>query len=157
MAEDTTERPVSSTVSLRVLGQYVRDLSFENPRPGPVKSQPNIDLGIDVNVMTRDTATGVHEVSLKMTAKASADEATLFICELDYAGIFQIQGLSAPETEEVLLVECPRLLFPFARRVIADLTRDGGLPPLLVDPVDFHALYRRQKEQGSNDQGPTSA
>lgn len=130
--------------SLRVLGQYVKDLSFENPGHPPVQTQPNIDLGIDVGAAPHADGNGLFEVSLKLSAKASSGETVLFISELDYAGLFQLQNVPEGQVEAMLLIECPRLLFPFARRIIAEITREGGFPPLLIDPVDFVALYQAQ-------------
>ncbi|PKP81337.1 MAG: protein-export chaperone SecB [Alphaproteobacteria bacterium HGW-Alphaproteobacteria-18] len=143
--------------SLRVLGQYVKDLSFENPGHPPVQTQPNIDLGIDVGAAPHADGNGMFEVSLKLSAKASSGETVLFISELDYAGLFQLQNVPENQVEAMLLIECPRLLFPFARRIIAEITREGGFPPLLIDPVDFVALYqsqyRRAAERNQNGNG----
>jgi preprotein translocase subunit SecB len=130
--------------SMRVLGQYVKDLSFENPGHAPVQSQPNIDLGIDVSATPHADGNGLYEVSLKLSAKAAADGKIMFICELDYAGLFQLQNVAEDQLEPMLLIECPRLLFPFARRIVAEITREGGFPPLLIDPVDFVALFQAQ-------------
>ncbi|KCZ91776.1 protein-export protein SecB [Hyphomonas johnsonii MHS-2] len=129
---------------MRVLGQYVKDLSFENPGHPPVQTQPNIDLGIDVGATPHADGNGLYEVSLKLSAKATADQTVLFISELDYAGLFQLQNVAEDQLEPMLLIECPRLLFPFARRIIAEITREGGFPPLLIDPVDFVQLYQAQ-------------
>lgn len=143
--------------SLRVLGQYVKDLSFENPGHPPVQTQPNIDLGIDVGAAPHADGNGLFEVSLKLSAKASSGDTVLFISELDYAGLFQLQNVPENQVEAMLLIECPRLLFPFARRIIAEITREGGFPPLLIDPVDFVALYqsqyRRAAERAQNGNG----
>ena len=136
------EKP--SAPVMRVLGQYVKDLSFENPGHAPVQSQPNIDLGIDVGATPHADGNGLFEVSLKLSAKALADGKVMFISELDYAGLFQLQNVAQEQLEPMLLIEAPRLLFPFARRIIAEITREGGFPPLLIDPVDFVALYQAQ-------------
>lgn len=130
---------------MRVLAQYIKDFSFENPGTARAQTQPNIDLGIDVGATPHKDGQNMFEVSLRMQAKASAGDAVLFILELDYAGLFQFESSNMAELEPILLIECPRLLFPFARRVISDITRDGGFPPLLVDPIDFIGLYRSQK------------
>ena len=135
--------------AMRVLGQYIKDLSFENPGVGPVQSQPNIDLGIDVGATPHADGNGLYEVSLKLSAKATAEQSVLFICELDYAGLFQIQNAQQGQMEPMLLIECPRLLFPFARRIIAEITREGGFPPLLIDPVDFVQLYQSQYQRAA--------
>lgn len=144
---------------LRVMAQYVKDLSFENPGHPPVQSQPNIDLGIDVSATPHRDGNGMFEVSLKLSAKALAAETVLFICELDYAGLFQLQNVPENQVEPMLLIECPRLLFPFARRIIAEITREGGFPPLLIDPVDFVALYQAQYRRAAEqrNQAPPGA
>jgi preprotein translocase subunit SecB len=125
----------------------VKDLSFENPGNRSSDGRPNIDLGIDVSAMPHEQGNGIYEISLKLTAKAHTEDTTLFLIELDYGGLFQCVDMTEEETEASLLIECPRLLFPFARRLIADVTREGGFPPLLIDPVDFVQLYRQQKQQ----------
>lgn len=132
---------------LRALSQYVKDLSFENPGNRAGEARPNIDLGIDVSAMPHEQGNGVYEVSLKLKARAHAEETTLFLLELDYAGLFQVVGMPEKDAEAALLIECPRMLFPFARRLIADVTREGGFPPLLIDPVDFVQLYRSQMQR----------
>ncbi|MGY6660712.1 MAG: protein-export chaperone SecB [Glycocaulis sp.] len=142
--------------SVRILGQYVKDLSFENPgAPDTLRgstSQPNIDLGIDVRVRALDAES--FEVELLLSAKAQRDNATLFVCELSYAGLFQIRGMDEQAREAFLLVEAPRLTFPFAREIVASATQNGGFPPLMLEPVDFASLYRQQLAQraqgGSN-------
>lgn len=133
---------------LRVLAQFTKDLSFENP--GVLSSQqgqgsPEIELGIDVRVEPGPAAEAVYGVDLKLSAKAKREDKVVFIAELIYTGIFQLQGLNGRDPEPLLLIECPRLLFPFARRIIAEVTRDGGHPPLLIDPIDFVSLYQKQK------------
>ncbi|MBO6730167.1 MAG: protein-export chaperone SecB [Maricaulis sp.] len=132
--------------SLRILTQFIKDLSFENPSfTEATRSQkpPNIDLGIDVQARTLSPDT--YEVTLNFSARAVAeDEAVVFIAELAYAGVFQMANISDADREPFLLIECPRMIFPFARRILADVTRDGGFPPLMLDPVDFANLYRAQ-------------
>jgi len=139
--------------TLRALSQFVKDLSFENPANPLPDGQPNIDIGIDVSAAPRDDGQGVFETSLKLTAHAHIGEATLFLMELDYCGLFQVLGLSQQDTEAALLIECPRMLFPFARRLVADITREGGFPPLLIDPVDFVHLYRQQRQRQDQEGG----
>lgn len=143
--------------ALRVINQFVRDLSFENPSNRALEQQPNIELGIDVGATPHATAANTYEVYLKMNATAKAGETTLFMCELDYAGLFQLQGVPENQVEPMLLIECPRLLFPFARRIIAEITREGGFPPLLIDPVDFVGLYQNQRNQGAAGAAPQTA
>jgi preprotein translocase subunit SecB len=135
---------------LRVLAQYVKDLSFENPNAAsgsrPNETAPAIDMGIDVNARSLDQP-DTYEVDLRIGAKAARGDEVMFITELVYSGVFQFVNVSEPDVEPLLLIECPRLLFPFSRRVIAELTREGGYPPLLIDPIDFGALYRTQLAQ----------
>ncbi len=143
------QQPTGSGPQLRALSQYVKDLSFENPGNRSSDGRPNIDLGIDVSATPHEQGGGIYEISLKLNAKAHTEDSTLFLIELDYGGLFQCVDMTEDETEASLLIECPRLLFPFARRLIADVTREGGFPPLLIDPVDFVQLYRQQKQQES--------
>ncbi len=145
----------ATPAGLRVLAQYVKDLSFENPGHSPVQTQPNIDLGIDVGATPHADGNGLYEVSLKLSAKAVADSTVLFITELDYAGLFQLQNVPQDQLEPLLLIECPRLLFPFARRIVAEITREGGFPPLLIDPVDFVQLYQQQYRRAQEAGGQT--
>ena len=133
-------------LSLVVNAQYVKDLSFENPRaPASLvatKEQPQIDVNVNVNA--RGLQPGVFEVTLSIRADAKIGGEPAFIAELEYAGVFTVAGAPEDVLRPVLLIECPRLLFPFARRVVADVTRDGGFPPLFLNPIDFVSLYRRQ-------------
>jgi preprotein translocase subunit SecB len=156
-ANPTPEDKAPAAPSLRVLGQYVKDLSFENPGHPPVQTQPNIDLGIDVGAAPHADGNGLFEVSLKLSAKAVAGETTLFITELDYAGLFQLSNVTEKQVEPMLLIECPRLLFPFARRIIAEITREGGFPPLMIDPVDFVQLYQAQYRKAAERAGTPAA
>ncbi|CAN7478146.1 protein-export chaperone SecB [Phenylobacterium sp. LjRoot225] len=134
---------------IRILAQFVRDFSFENPRaPDALRAgavQPQIDLGVEMNARGRDD--GLYEVDLKLSARASRDDGPLFVVELLYGGVFQIGGVSAEDLEPVLLIECPRYLFPFARRIIADITSEGGYPPFLLDPIDFAGVYAARKNE----------
>lgn len=144
---DTPEQP--ATQSLAVNGQYIKDLSFEVPNAPAIFSElrqaPEIPIGIDINVARlQDT---VFEVTLAITIEATVAEKAAFILELSYAGIFTLQGVPDEHIQPVLLIECPRMLFPFARNIIATLTRDGGFPPLMMQPIDFVALYRQRMEQ----------
>ncbi|HEY8573576.1 protein-export chaperone SecB [Phenylobacterium sp.] len=139
---------------IRVLAQFIRDLSFENPRaPETLRqggAQPQIDLGVEMNARGRED--GLFEVDLKLSAKATREDGALFVVELLYGGVFQVAGVPAEEVEPVLLIECPRFLFPFARRIIADVTSEGGYPPFLLDPIDFAGVYAARKAQGGAEQ-----
>lgn len=132
---------------ITVLGQFVKDLSFENPGVSGQRSQaqPQIQVGIDVQV--RPLANDQFEVGLRCMIDAKAGELPVYVVELVYAGIFQIRNLPPEAQQPFLLIEAPRMLFPFARRIIADATRDGGYQPLMLDPIDFAALYRQQLER----------
>lgn len=134
---------------IRVLAQFIRDLSFENPRaPEALRAgatQPQIDMGVEMNARGRED--GFFEVDLKLSARAAREDGPVFHIELLYGGVFQIEGVSAEDLEPVLLIECPRFLFPFARRVISDVTSDGGFPPFLLDPIDFAGVYAARKAQ----------
>ena len=133
---------------IRILAQFIRDLSFENPRaPESLRAagaaQPQIELGVEMNARARDD--GLYEVDIKLSAQAGRDDGTLFVVEILYGGLFQIGGVDQADIEPVLLIECPRYLFPFARRIIADLSSEGGFPPFLLDPIDFAAVYQARK------------
>jgi preprotein translocase subunit SecB len=132
--------------SLQVLAQYVRDLSFENPGIGQPVQQPRIDLNVDLQA--RRAEGGQYEVTLKLRVNAAQDTRTLFLLELAYAGAFILRGVPEESIQPVLLIECPRILFPFARRIVADVVRDGGMPPLMIEPIDFAALYRAKMLEG---------
>jgi preprotein translocase subunit SecB len=136
---------------IRVLAQFIRDLSFENPRaPDSLHSsqaQPQIDMGVEMSAAGR--IDGLFEVDLKLTAKAQRENETVFAIELVYGGLFAVNGVAEEDLEPVLLIECPRFLFPFARRLIADLSTEGGFPPFLLDPLDFAAIYAARKAAGA--------
>ncbi len=137
-----------TTPQIRILGQYVKDLSFENPAaPDSLRSglpSPQIDLNLGVGATTRND--GSYEVSLTVRAEAKRDDTVVFIIELAYCGWFQFQNAPENLLEPLIRVEAPRMLFPFARRILADTTRDGGFPPLFLEPIDFGALYLSQKQ-----------
>ncbi|MCA3248554.1 MAG: protein-export chaperone SecB [Azospirillum sp.] len=131
-----------------VLAQYLKDLSFESPRAPDVflAQGANPQVSADVKTEARPLADGVYEVELLIAAKAAAGDDVVFQIECLYAGVFQVQGVPQEHLGPFLMIECPRLLFPFARNVVADATREGGFPPLMLQPVDFVELYRRRAE-----------
>jgi preprotein translocase subunit SecB len=137
--------PEGQPPQLNVLVQYTKDLSFENPNAprslGPQQQQPAIN--IQINVAANNLADNDYEVTLSIEGKAENDGNILFNFELVYAGVFRIQNVPQENLHPVIMIECPRLLFPFAREIIATSVRDGGFPPLLLDPVDFVGLYRQ--------------
>lgn len=141
---------------INVLGQYVKDLSFENPNaPGSLRAPgKNPNIQINFNVQANQIEDGVFEVGLSLEANAKNDDGNLYALELVYAGVFRLKDLPEQAVRPVLFIECPALLFPFVRRMVSDLTREGGYPPLALDPIDFAALYRQRLAQ---DQGQQEA
>ena len=139
----------SQEPGIRILAQFIRDLSMENPRAPealrPSQNQPQIDLNVEMNARGRED--GLFEVDLKLSATANRSDGPLFVVELLYGGVFQIAGVAPDEMEPVLLIECPRYLFPFARRIIAEVSSEGGFPPFLLDPIDFAGVYAARKAQ----------
>ena len=148
MATQPQDNAQQQGPAIRVLNQYIKDLSFENPGAS-VQEQPNIELNIDVKATPTKANDGVFEVVLKLKARAGTQDTALFLVEMDYGGLFQLQGFPQADMEPILLIECPRILFPFARRIIADISAEGGFPPLRIDPVDFGALYSTQKQRAA--------
>lgn len=144
-------QPQGGQPSLNVLAQYIKDLSFENPNaprslaPLPEGQHPAINIQINVNA-TPLAETDI-EVELKLEGKAEAGGNVLFSFELVYAGIFRVQNVVQTDVQPLVMIECPRLLFPFAREIVANAVRNGGFPPLLIDPVDFAGLYRQRMNE----------
>jgi preprotein translocase subunit SecB len=132
--------------------QYTKDLSFEVPGAPEIfvqlKEQPRVDLSLDVQARPLDDQPNVFEVALQIRADAKVGATACFIAELSYCGVFTV-NVPQEHLEPVLLVECPRLLFPFARNILADITRDGGFPPVLLAPIDFVALWQSRRGQGA--------
>lgn len=137
------------TPRMTIVSQYIKDLSFENPRPLGLhprgSARPNIAVRVDV--AAGDVGRERYEVTLSVHVEAKTEEETDFVAELSYGGLFEISGVPPEALQAILMIEGPRLLFPFARRIVADVTRDGGLPPLMIDPIDFAALFRHRLEQ----------
>ena len=143
---------------IQVHAQYVKALSFENPEaPHSLANQgtaPNIEVSVDVGA--RGLAPSQFEVELRITAHASQAEKKAFVVEVLYAGVFTMHNVPDQQLKEACLIEGPRLLFPFARRIVADATRDGGFPPLLLEPIDFVALYMQSAADGAGGEGGNS-
>jgi preprotein translocase subunit SecB len=153
---DTPHLPgsdVGAAPNLQIVAQYLKDLSFENYNAPQSLMQsgeaPQIEVSVDLEAQT--LADDLYEVELTITATAERDDQKVFLVEVVYSGLFQIQNVDEAALRPVCLIECPRLLFPFARRIIADATRDGGFPPLLVDPIDFFRLYRERYGDGAGE------
>ncbi len=138
-----------SQPSMKILGQYTKDFSFENPNaPQSLAPQPKQpDINIAVNVNARNLATNDFEVELHLDAKTMSDGKVMFAAELLYAGIFRLENFPQNLLHAAVLIECPRMLFPFARQIMAEATRNGGFPPLMLDPIDFAAMYQRRVAQ----------
>lgn len=149
----------SGMPQISVMTQYTKDFSFENPK-APDSLMPRDkppEIQINVNVGHRPFSDTDHEISLVIAARARHGEDVLFSAELDYAGLFRIENVTPETLYPVLMIECPRLLFPFARQIVSDATRAGGFPPLMIDPIDFVALYQthiaRLQQQMHEQQG----
>jgi preprotein translocase subunit SecB len=148
-AAQTPDPAAGSPPQLNVLAQYIKDFSFENPNaPRSLSSggqQPQI--GIQIKVDAAPIADTDVEVSLKLEGKAEIGGSLMFAFDLTYAGVFRIRNVPQDSMNALVLIECPRLLFPFAREIVATTVRNGGFPPLLLDPVDFVGLYRQRMSQ----------
>jgi len=132
--------------SMRILGQYLKDLSFENPHApqslAPQKAQPEINISINVNA--RNLAPSDFEVELHIDAKATSENRVIFAAEILYAGVFRLENFPQNMLHPAVLIECPRMLFPFARQILGEATRNGGFPPLMLDPIDFAGMYQKR-------------
>lgn len=135
--------------SLNVLGQYVKDFSFENPNApqslAPSQEQPQ--LSVQINVGVAQPAATDYEVTLKLEGKAESQGQVLFVFDLTFCGMFRIQNIPQEHVQPMVMIECPRLLFPFAREIVATAVRNGGYAPFLLDPVDFVSLYHQRLAQ----------
>ncbi|MDB5452794.1 MAG: protein-export chaperone SecB [Caulobacteraceae bacterium] len=138
---------------IRIVRQFIRDVSFENPRAPEslvAEGQPQIEMGVELNARGRDD--GLFDVELKLTASAKRGDDAAFHVEVVNAGLFQIMNAPPEMVEPLLLIECPRYLFPFSRRLISDLVTEGGFPPLQLDPIDFAAVYASRQQQMAQQQ-----
>jgi preprotein translocase subunit SecB len=146
--------------NLGLVAQYVKDLSFENPgAPASLRTrsanQPNINITIGVNTLPMQN--NEFETELRIDARAADGQTVLFALELVYAGTFRYANISAENLKPLAMIECPRLLFPFARQIVAEVSRNGGFPPLLIDPVDFATMYRQNQQQTGTTTQPAPA
>jgi preprotein translocase subunit SecB len=147
-AADATEG--QTQVKMQILGQFIRDMSFENilsQKPVEGQVQPDIQVQVSIDAKKRDEPRYEVVTKFKITSTNKEGGETLFLMELDYAGLFAIEGVPDNQLHPFLLIECPRMLFPFVRRIVSDVTRDGGFPPLNLDNIDFIKLYRQTLEQ----------
>lgn len=144
--------------NLQVAGQYIKDLSFENPGAiSGITDRPQIELAVDLNA-SRLAAQDMFEVELKIRVDAKNEGKPLFLLELTYAGAFRLTNVPDTGTQQlILLIQAPHMLFPFVRRIVADVVRDGGMPPLMIEPIDFMALYQARVAQAASQQPQGSA
>jgi preprotein translocase subunit SecB len=156
MADETTPEFTPETLAngednapaIGLISQYVKDLSFENPNaPAIYQVQDAPQLDVQFNIGADNVGDGLYEVTLKIDITSKTGELVGFVVELKYAGLFGVRNVPDDQLQPFFLAEAPRILFPFARRVVADMVRDGGFPPLLLDPIDFGALYLQQAQQ----------
>jgi preprotein translocase subunit SecB len=146
---DTTAATPPQQMRMQVLSQYIRDMSFENAAIQKGVSgtdiQPEVQLAVSLDARKRSVANQYEVISkYKLSSRNKANGETLFLLELEYGGNFLIEGVADDQLHPFLLIECPRILFPFVRRLIADITREGGFAPVVIDSVDFLALYRQE-------------
>ncbi len=136
-------------MQIQVIGQYIKDLSFENPSIGKlqIKQGENPSVELEVNVDAQRMTGDVYESAILFTATTSHSGGKIYVLELVYAGLFRLQNVPPQALEPFMLINCPTLLFPFLRRIVADITREGGFPPLWLDPVDFGALFMRRQQE----------
>ena len=150
-----TAQPDDGTPTINALAQYTKDLSFENPNAPrslqPQESGPQIN--IQVNVNAKQIAEVDFEVELTLEGDAKIAGEVLFAFELTYAGIFRMRNIPQDQLHPAVMIECPRLLFPFARQIVAEAVRNGGFPPLYIDPIDFVGLYRQKAMEAQAQQG----
>ncbi len=145
-------------VQVRVLSQYVKDLSFENPSIGKqmLAQGENPNLTVEVNVNAQRLGDSVYESAITLKAQCTAKAGVLYDFEIVYGGLFDLQNMPEQVLEQFLLVNCPALIFPFLRRMAADVTREGGFPPLLLDPIDFATLYLQRRNQAGIEGAPVA-
>ena len=155
---DEAAQPQAAAPQMRVLGQFVRDMSFENimaQKGAPADVQPDVQVQVNLDAKKRG-AEHQYETAIKLnvTSKAKDGDATLFLLEIDYVGIFHIENVPEEQLHPFLLIECPRMIFPFLRRVVSDVTRDGGFPALNLENIDFMSMYRNEVAKRQAEQTP---
>jgi len=149
-AKDAAGSAEPIPMQAQVVGQFIRDLSFENPNVHKLidglSESPNLKLEVNVNA-ERMKQPDLYESNIHFTASATNKDGTIYILECVYGGIFRLQNVPEQALEPFLLINCPTILFPFLRRLVADVTREGGFPPLLLDPIDFASLFMRRQQE----------
>ena len=141
--------PEGAPSGIFINAQYLKDLSFENPNPLDAykKNDEKPEIQVNIHTAVKKLPDNAFEVTLDLKTEAKKKDKISFICEVSYAGIFTLNQVPAEHEKPLLLIEAPRMLFPFARNILAEVTRDGGYPPLMLNPIDFAALYRKQMEE----------
>jgi preprotein translocase subunit SecB len=159
MAENgATEGAQQPQVQMNILGQYIRDMSFENvmaQKGAGGEVQPDVNVSVNLDAKKRSVE-NQYEVMTKLNIESKNKEGgdVLFVLELEYVGVFNISGVPEDQIHPFLLIECPRMTFPFLRRIVSDVTRDGGFPPLNLDNIDFVAIYRNELARRQADAAP---
>ncbi len=155
---DASPSPAADKPALFLRGQYIKDLSFESPRaPASIfqlRETPQMEVSINLAAQRLDEK--VFELAIHIAARAISEKTTVFLCDVVYAGVIEMQNIPDNALEPTIFIQGAQLLYPFARRVVADLTRDGGFPPLQLDPVDFAALYQQQRVQAQAQAQPVA-
>jgi len=156
MSSEGTAAPAAAKPGLQVVGQYIKDLSFENPGAAAmINERPQIELGVDLNAVKLEE--DLFEVELKIRVDAKNQGKPLFLLEVAYAGAFKLTNIPETATQQmILLIQAPHMLFPFVRRIVADVVRDGGMPPLMIEPIDFMQLYQARVAQADGQQQPSA-
>lgn len=154
MAEENNGAAASAGPQMKIINQYIRDMSFEN-----IAAQKNLgndlkpEVNVQVNLDAQKKQENGYEVALKLNVSAKSGEQDVFLLEIDYAGLFLIENLAEEQLHPYLMIECPRMMFPFVRRIARDVTSDGGFPPLNIDNIDFLALYRAEIQRRAAAEG----
>ena len=143
------DRAAAPPIQVQVVGQYIKDLSFENPNVGKLLDGPgeNPNMKLEINVNGARLGPDVYESTIDFKAHATNAAGTIYIMEIVYGGMFRLQNIPEEALEPFLLINCPTILFPFMRRIAADISREGGFPPLLLDPIDFGTLFMRRQQE----------
>jgi preprotein translocase subunit SecB len=158
---EAPQQAAEQAPGMKVLAQFVRDMSFENilsQKGVNGEVQPDVQVQVNLDAKKR-SADNQYEVVIKLRvdSKAKSGAGQLFLLELDYAGVFQVENVPQEQLHPYLLIECPRMLFPFVRRIVSDVTRDGGFPPLNLETIDFLALYRRELQRRQAEAGESAS
>jgi preprotein translocase subunit SecB len=154
-AEGANASPKAAEPQIQMISQYIKDLSFENPGVGRQVKSPKVELAVDLQANPA-TDSGQYELVLNLRVTAKDETATMFIVELAYGAYVVLKEVPADYVQQVLMIEIPRQIFPFARRIVADVTRDGGMLPLMLEPIDFVAIYRKKMAESTGQQPPAS-